>query len=546
MGLTGGAFVAKTYDFIIVGGGSAACVAAMRLVRDFGFSVLIIERGPRKTAKLMAFPAGYMKYLARDDFLEMHHTVSQPQLGGRGPIVPVAKALGGGSAVNAMVYMRGQREDYDGWAAHLGNGREWSYEDMLPHFKGIEANTRFNNEYHGISGNLRISEPQHTCDTTQDFLLAAQGLGHAYNPDFNGVRQNGVGIMQHTYGQWNGKTERSDAKKAFLDPLDGDPRLDIITDARVDRIVLENGRATGVTYTLNGESHTARAEREILVASGTYNSAKLMMLSGIGPADHLREHGITVALDLPGVGANLQDHHEVPVIATTKGKSGYFGEDKGWPMLRNGLQYLLFNSGPVTTTGIESCLFYDPDGSDRPSIQLYCAPIVYLDRDVSSAKPTHGVTFTSCLLRPKARGSVKLRSANPADQPLVDCNFFGDPDDLRLTLASLKVARQLLETEPFKSKIADEILPGPALQDDEALAKFAGQTVKTNYHPSGSLRMGPDSDPMSVVDGTLRVRGIDGLRVIDCSIIPFIPSGNTNAPAMAIGSKAAEMIGKGF
>lgn len=532
----------KSYDFVIAGGGSAACVAAMRLVRDFGLSVLIIERGPRDTARLMSFPAGYMKYLARDDFLEMHHTVPQPQLGGRGPIVPVAKALGGGSAVNAMVYMRGQNEDYDGWAAHLGNGSEWSYEDMLPHFKGIEANGRFNDRYHGISGALKVSEPRHISDTTEDFILSAQGLGHPYNPDFNGVRQNGVGIMQHTFAQWGRRIERSDAKKAFLDPLAGDTRLEIVTRARVDRVLVENGRAVGVVYTSNGESHRAHANREVLIAAGTYNSAKLMMLSGIGPADHLREHGIDIAVDLPGVGANLQDHHEVPVIASTKSKSGYFGQDRGWPMIRNGLQYLLFNSGPVTTTGIEACLFYDPDGGERPTIQLYCAPIVYLDRDVSSAKPTYGVTFTSCLLRPKARGSVKLRSANPDDQPVVDCNFFGDPDDLRLTLASLKTARRLLETEPFKAKIAEEILPGRSLQDEQSLAKFAGQTVKTNYHPSGSLRMGPESDPMSVVDGRLRVRGIDGLRVIDCSIIPFIPSGNTNAPAMAIGSKAASMI----
>ncbi|HTN61389.1 MAG TPA: GMC family oxidoreductase N-terminal domain-containing protein [Devosia sp.] len=534
--------MAQTYDFIIAGGGSAASVAAMRLVAEFGFSVLMLERGPRNTARLMAFPAGYMKFLARDDFLEMHHTVPQAQLGGRGPIVPVAKALGGGSAVNAMVYMRGQREDYDGWATYLGNQSEWSYADMLPHFKAIEANSRFNNDFHGIGGNLRDSEPGHISDTTQDFLLAAQGLGHEYNPDFNGARQNGVGIMQHTYGQWGRYKERSDAKKAFLDPLAGDERLTIITGARVDRILIENGRAIGVAYTRDGASHTAHAEREVLVGAGTYNSAKLMLLSGLGPAEQLREHGVAVVADLPGVGANLQDHHEVPVIATTKARSGYFGEDKGWPMLRNGLQYLLFNSGPVTTTGIEACLFYDPDGGERPTIQLYCAPIVYLDRDVSSAKPTYGVTFTSCLLRPKARGSVKLRSANPADQPLVDCNFFGHPDDLRLTLASVRHARQLLETEPFKAKIAEELLPGPAVQDEAGLTRFAGQTVKTNYHPSGSLRMGPDSDPMAVVDQRLRVRGVDGLRVIDCSIIPFIPSGNTNAPAMAIGSKAAAMI----
>ena len=535
------------YDFVIAGGGSAASVAAMRLVRDFGFTVLLLERGPASTNRIMAMPAGYMKFLARDDYLEMHKTVPQPQLGGRAPIVPVGKALGGGSAVNAMVYMRGQADDYDGWAASLGNSHHWSYQDMLPHFTELEANSRLSDQFHGTAGNLRVSDPGHVTGTTQDFLAAAQALGHEHNPDFNGARQNGVGIMQHTYGQWGRYKERSDAKKAFLDPLAADQRLTIITGARVDRIIIENGRAVGVAYTRDGQAHTARAGKEVLVAAGTYNSAKLMMLSGIGPAGHLREHGIEVLADLPGVGQNLQDHHEVPVIATTKAPSGYFGQDKGWPMIRNGLQYLLFNSGPVTTTGIEACLFFDPDGGDRPTIQLYCAPIVYLDRDVSAAKPTWGVTFTSCLLRPKARGSVTLRSADPAEQPLVNCNFFGHPDDLRLTIAALATARQLLQTEPLKSKIGEELLPGAAVMEDpQALERYCGQTVKTNYHPVGTLRMGMENDPMAVVSPHLKVHGLDGLRVIDCSIMPQIVSGNTNAPAMAIGSKAASLIGQEY
>ncbi|WIJ23873.1 GMC family oxidoreductase [Devosia sp. RR2S18] len=531
----------QKYDFIIVGGGSAASVAAMRLVRDYGLSVLLLERGRRRTNPIMGMPAGYMKYLARDTFLEMHKTAPQPQLGGRGPVVPVAKVLGGGSAVNAMVYMRGQKEDYEGWAAHLGNGEQWSYADMLPHFRSLEANSRFNNSYHGIDGGLRVSDPGHLSDTTEDFLLAAQGMGYAINPDFNGERQNGVGIMQHTYGKWNRRMRRSDASVAFLNQLEGDQRLKIETGARVDRVLLDGGRAVGVEYVAAGETHRVHAEREVLMAAGTYNTAKLLMLSGIGPADHLQEHGISVAADLP-VGSNLQDHHEVPVIATTTGKSGYFGQDRGWPMIRNGLQYLLFNSGPVTTTGIEACLFFDPDGGDRPTIQLYCAPIVYQDRDVAKAKPTWGVTFTSCLLRPKARGTVRLRSADPAAQPLVNCNFFGHPDDLRLTLKAMRVARELLETEPLRSKVREEILPGPALVDDESLAAFAGQTVKTNYHPSGSAPMGPEKDPAAVLDISLRVRGIEGLRVIDCSVMPTIVSGNTNAPAMAIGSKAADLV----
>lgn len=532
----------REYDFVIAGGGSAASVAAMRLVRHFGFSVLILERGPRDTTRLMRMPAGYMKYLAREDFLEMHRSVPQKQLGGRAPIVPVGRALGGGSAVNAMVYMRGQKEDYDGWAAELGAGTEWSYADMLPHFIGIERNSRFNDEYHGIEGNLRISEPGRIDPATEDYLLAAQGLGHPYNPDFNGARQNGVGIMQHTFGDWNGRKARSDAKTAFLDPLAADPKLAILTNAQVDRILIENGRAVGLAYRERGQPKTVRAKREVLIAAGTYNSAKLMLLSGLGPADHLKTFNIEVVADLPGVGRNLQDHHEVPLIMAAKGRYGYFGEERGLRALRNGLQYLLFNTGPVTTTGVEACLFYDPEGGERPTIQLYCVPIVYLDRDLTSAEPTFGMTLTSCLLRPKARGTVKLRSANPDDKPVVDCNFFGHPDDLRLSIASLRHAREIVAAEPLKSRLRAELLPGSGVLDDDALTKFCGQTVKTNYHPSGTLRMGRDDDPTAVVDARLRVRGIEALRVIDCSIIPAIPSGNTNAPAMAIGSKAASLI----
>ncbi|KQQ88212.1 GMC family oxidoreductase N-terminal domain-containing protein [Aureimonas sp. Leaf324] len=532
----------SAYDYVIAGGGTAACVAAMRLVKEHGARVLILERGPAKTARLMRMPAGYMKYLARDDFLEMHRTAAQPRLGGRAPIVPQAKALGGGSAVNAMVYMRGQREDYDGWDAHLGGGSGWAYEDLLPHFRALERNTKFNDRYHGIDGGLLVSDPGALCDTTQDYLLTAQGMGIPLNPDFNGARQAGVGVMQHTMGLRNGRMERCDAVTAFIADLLNDRRLTIVTGAQVDRVLFEGGRAVGLSYRVGGQAKTVNATREVLLAAGTYNTAKLMMLSGLGPADHLREHGIDVRADLPGLGSSLQDHHEVPVIATTKGPSGYFGQDKGWPMVRNGLQYMLFASGPVTTTGIESCLFYDPDGGERPTIQLYCAPIVYLDRDVSSAKPSHGVTLTSCLLRPKARGTVRLRSGDPDAMPLVDSNFFGDPDDLRLTVASLRFAREVLASRPLSDRIRDELLPGRDVTDDAGLEAFCGKTVKTNYHPVGSAPMGPDDDPMAVLDASLRVRGVEGLRVIDCSAMPMIPSGNTNAPVMALASRAVDLI----
>ncbi|MDE0534227.1 MAG: GMC family oxidoreductase N-terminal domain-containing protein [Albidovulum sp.] len=528
------------YDYIIAGGGSSACVAATRLVRDFGARVLLIERGPARTNWLLRMPAGYMKYLARDDFLEMHETVPQEQLDGRAPIVPQARALGGGSAVNAMVYMRGQRQDYDGWDAFLGGGSGWSYGDMLPHFKRLERNTKFNNEYHGIDGGLWVSDPGYTAEMTEAFVLAAQGRGFAYNPDFNGECQAGVGLMQNTIG----RHERCDAVRAFLSRVRDSPCLKIITKAQVTRIVIENGRAVGVEFSKNGNSTTVRTGGEVLVATGTYNTAKLLMLSGIGPPDHLKEHGIACIADLPGVGENLQDHHEVPLICATSGSVGYFRQDRGWRMIRNGLQYLMFRSGPVTTIGVEACAFHDPDGGERPTIQLYCAPIVYLDRDFTDLKPTNGVTLTSCLLRPKARGTVRLRSGNPNDKPLVDCRFFGHPEDLRLTIKAVRIAREVLATEPAASLISEELLPGKDVASDDGLRNYSNRTVKTNYHPVGTARMGADNDPNAVVDTELRVRGIENLRVVDCSVMPFIPSGNTNAPAMAVADRAVSIMRK--
>jgi choline dehydrogenase len=534
----GTAMTAKAYDYIIAGGGSAGCVAATRLVRDHGARVLLIERGAARGSRLLAMPAGYMKFLARDDFLEMHEPVPQAQLGGRAPIVPQARLLGGGSAVNAMVYMRGQKEDYDGWDRALGGNSGWSYADMLPHFRRMEHNTRLTDAYHGTAGSLWVSDPGYTCAMTLAFMRAVQATGVPFNADFNGAHQAGVGLMQHTIGNH----VRCDARRAFLAQVAADPKLTVATQANVTRILVENGRAVGVSYRRGGEDVEARAKAEVLVAAGSYNTPKLMMLSGLGPADHLAAHGIPVVADLPGVGANLQDHHEVPVVATTNGPFGYFGEDRGWRMLRNGLQYVLFKSGRVLTTGVESCACLDPNGGERPTIQLYCVPTVYLDRDVMGVAPTHGVTLNACLMRPKARGSVRLRSADPMDKPLVDSNYFGEPDDLRLSIAGLRRARDVLAASPVREMIDAEIFPGSAVASDEALAAHCRRTVKTNYHPVGTCRMGADGDPLAVLAKDLRVRGVDGLRVIDASVMPAIVSGNTNAPAMAIAARAVAIM----
>jgi choline dehydrogenase len=530
--------MARDYDTIIVGGGSAGCVAATRLVRDHGARVLLIERGPARGHPILRMPAGYMKFLAREDYLEMHQAVPQPQLDGRAPIVPQARLLGGGSAVNAMVYMRGQREDYDGWDAFLGGGSSWSYAELLPYFTAMERNTRLGPPYHGTAGTLVVGDPGRIDPMSRAYMDAIQSLGIPANPDFNGARQAGVGPMQHTYG----RSGRSSAVRAFLDQVRRDPRLSLVTEALVTRVLIEHGRAVGVEYVKDGAVTQARAAGEVLVAAGTYNTAKLLMLSGIGPAAHLRAHGIAVVADLPGVGENLQDHHEVPVISAARGPMGYYGQDRGWRMLRNGLQYLLTRTGPVATTGVECCAFLDPDGGERPTIQLYFVPTVYFDRDVTDIAPTWGCTLTPCLLRPKARGTVRLRSADPRDKPLVDSRFFGHPDDLRLTLAAMRFARRVLAAPPLSGLVAHEMLPGSAAQSDDDLTRYAKRMVKTNYHPVGTARMGPPDDAMAVLDTHLRVRGVDALRVIDCAAIPFIPSGNTNAAALMLGSRAVALI----
>jgi choline dehydrogenase len=530
-----------TAEYIIVGGGSSASVMTSRLI-DAGHSVILIERGPARARGMRAFylpmPAAWMRGIGGSPVVEMHTPVLQPHLDGRTPAIGQAAILGGGSAVNGMVYMRGQAQDYDDWDRMLGQGSGWSYRQMLPHFKGMEHNHRLGGEFHGTEGTLHVSDAGAVADLTESFILAAQSLGLPFNPDFNGAQQNGVGLMQFT----TNKGRRCNAVDAFLAPLAGNPRLTIMTDTLVTRILIENGRAVGVVCQNGGKQIRLRAESEVLLAAGSFATPKLLMLSGLGPADHLQSHGIEVQVDLPGVGANLQDHHEVPIVAPTRRPMGYFGQDKGWPLIRNGLQYLMFKTGPATSIGVEACAFVDPDGSDRPTLQMYCIPTVYLDKDVNGVEPTHGITINACLLRPEARGTVRLASADPLAKPLIDNNYLGSPNDLRLEIAGLRYARDLLAAKPLDGLVGTEILPGPAATDDEALAAHCRRTVKTNWHPVGTARMGHPDDPDAVTDTRLQVRGVAGLRVIDCSAMPRVPSGNTNAPAMAFASRAAELI----
>lgn len=534
----------EEFDHIVVGGGSAGCVAAARLVADGGHRVLLLEGGHSNRHPLLDMPPGIFKMINGSKFMHYHTTVPQPHLNGRAHDIPQGNVLGGGSSVNAQVYMRGRPSDYDAWDAALrGNndGADWSWPAVLKHFRGMEDNNRLLNDFHGVGGRMQVSDPGHIDQLSRWFVQAVQGLGEPFNPDFNGPSQRGVGFYQ--FMNRNGR--RSSAAYAFLSPLDGDPRLTLRLRSRAERLIIKNGRAVGVVWRdKSGAQRESYTRGEIIVTAGALITPKLLMLSGIGPADHLREHGIEVTADLPGVGQNLIDHPEVPIIATANGPYGYFKQGNGWRMLMNGLQFKLFKSGRILSAGVEAGAFVNPsDPTAEPTIQAFCVPIVYLDRDtLTLVENTHGLTVTTVVVKPKSRGEVRLRSANPADKPLVSPNLLKHPEDMAAMIAGQRFFIRAFQTEPLVSRVKRLAIPDPAKLDDATLTEHCKRFVKTNYHPASTARMGADGDPLAVLDSRMRVRGVEGLRVADMSAVPDINAGNTNAPAMMLGDRCADFI----
>lgn len=527
-----------TYDYIIVGGGSAGCVTANRLVAEHQASVLMLEAGGPDSNPLIRMPAGFLKFLKGSPYLIEHQSVPQPKLGGRRVAIWQANVLGGGSSINGMVYMRGIPADYDHWDEVTG-GAGWGWADMLPYFKKQEGNQRLNNEAHGIDGPLKVSDPVYLAEMSFIYMKTMQARGVRLTDDFNAGDQRGVGLMQTT----TGARQRCSAVQAFLQPVRQNPLLEVKTGAKVMRILFEGGRAVGVEYRKDTRIVEVRARREVILAAGAFVTPQILMLSGIGPGEHLREHGIEVRVDAQGVGANLHDHHEVPLIATTNRNYGYFGEDSGWRMIRNGLNYLAFKGGPVSSTGVEACAFINPlEPEGRPNLKLYCVPSIYGDKDVLGFEPTHGVTFTSCVLQPKSRGTVRLRSADPFDLPLINPNYLDHEDDMRLQVAAVRYAREGLKVRPLADTIERELMPGADITTDSELEDYCRKTVKTNWHPCGTARMGRADDPMAVLTPDLKVKGIEGLRVFDASLMPTVPHGNTNAPALAAADRAVDMM----
>lgn len=534
----------EEYDHIVVGGGSSGCVAAARLVEEGGNRVLLLEGGHSHRHPLLDMPPGIFKMINGSKFMHYHTTVPQPHLNGRAHDIPQANVLGGGSSVNAQVYIRGRPSDYDAWDAMLrGNndGADWSWQAVLRHFRGMEDNNRLNNAYHGVDGKMQVSDPGHIDQMSRWFVQAVQAMGEPFNPDFNGPSQRGVGFYQFM----NRHGRRSSAAYAFIAPLERDARLTVRLESRAERIIIEQGRAVGVVWRdKSGAERRSYARGEVIVTAGALITPKLLMLSGVGPADHLRDHRIEVLADLPGVGQNLIDHPEVPIIATANGAYGYFRQGDGWRMLLNGLQFKLFKTGRILSAGVEAGAFVNPtDPEAEPTIQAFCVPIVYLDRDtLSLVEKTHGLTVTTVVVKPKSRGEVRLRSANPADKPLVSPNLLKHPDDMATMIAGQRFFLRAFQTAPLDSRIKRLAIPDPERLDDAALGDHCRRFVKTNYHPASTARMGADGDPMAVLDARMRVRGIEGLRVADMSAVPDINAGNTNAPAMMLGDRCADFV----
>jgi choline dehydrogenase-like flavoprotein len=525
-----------SFDYIVVGGGSAGCVLAARLSEDAHIRVALLEAGSVDKSVLIHCPLG-MALLAQTGQANWNFdTVPQPGLNGRRGYQPRGKVLGGSSSLNAMVYIRGQREDYDAWAAEGNSG--WSFDEVLPYFKRAEDNARGADAWHGTGGPLHVQDLTSPNVLGTQFIEAGRQAGLVVNPDFNGADQEGVGMYQVTHK--NG--ERHSAAKAYLTPHLNRPNLTVLTGAHTSKILIESQRAVGVEFIRGGQRQQLRATREVLLSAGAMQSPQILMLSGIGPKAHLEAHGIAPLHDLPGVGQNLHDHMDVvqmldaPQLKESLGIS-LKGSIK---MLRGISEWRNHRTGILTSNVAEAGGFIKSDTSETaPDLQLHfvVAKIVNHARTVVLG---HGVSCHICVLRPRSRGSIQLASRDPFAPPLIDPNFLSNQDDLRRLVKGFRIMRHILHQPAIAALNARETPISAQAQSDQEIEQFIRNFGDTIYHPVGTCRMGQGS--MDVVDSQLRVHGIGGLRVVDASIMPRITSGNTNAPTIMIAEKAADLI----
>ena len=526
------------FDYIIVGAGSAGCVLANRLSEDPRIKVLLLEAGVRDWHPFIHMPAGLAKLVGKKGVNWDYDTAPQAQLDGRRLWWPRGKVLGGSSSINAMCYIRGVPRDYDEWVEIGAEG--WGWNDVLPWFKRAEGNERGADALHGADGPLKVANLRHSNPLSRAFIEAAAQAGHARNDDFNGPVQDGFGLYQVT--QTNGA--RCSSAVAYLDPAKPRENLTVVTRALASRVEFDQpasrqGRATGVSYLQRGRTRLAKARREVLLCGGAINSPQLLMLSGIGPAAHLREHAIDVRVDLAGVGGNLQDHLDACTLQHSKQKITYDHISD----VTTAWNYYLHRQGVGTSNVAEAGGFLRsrlaPD--ERDDVQFHFVPAMLDDHGRHRLKGW-GYTVHACNLRPNSRGRISLQSSNPADKARIDAGYLTDPggDDLRHMIECVRLSREILSQHAFAPYRGAEIFPGADAKDDKALEAFIRAKAETVYHPVGSCRMGLGAS--AVVDPQLRVRGVDGLRVVDASVMPKLIGGNTNAPTIMIAERAAEMI----
>ncbi len=527
------------FDYVIVGAGSAGCAIAARLSEDPNVSVCLLEAGGPDKSILIHAPVGVVAMLPTKINNYAYQTVPQPGLNGRRGYQPRGKTLGGSSSINAMLYVRGHATDYDHWAS-LGNPG-WAYDDVLPLFKRSENNERFGNDaFHGSGGPLNVAELRSPSGLDEVFVQAAVNQGIPRTPDYNGAEQYGSFLYQVT--QKNG--ERCSAAKGYLTPNLSRPNLAVITHATCSRILLDGRRARGVAYYQGNELKEVRARREVVLSGGAFGSPQLLMLSGIGPADQLQRQGITVAHALPGVGQNLQDHIDYVQTYLTSSRTETFGVSArgGVRMTKGIFEWRRQRTGPISSPFAEAGAFFRSSPEVKvPDLQLIFV-VAIVDDHARKMHLGHGISCHLTLLRPKSRGSVGLASPDPRDAPLIDPRFFSDPADMPVMLDGAAKMQAILEDQALAPYRGPKMLYTVRSGDRAGLEADIRNRADTQYHPVGTCKMGTDSDPLAVVDARLRVRGIEGLRVADASIMPTLVGGNTNAPTIMIGEKAADLI----
>ena len=523
------------FDYVIVGAGSAGCVLANRLSADGKHSVLLLEAGPKDTNVWIHVPLGYGRLFKEKTVNWMYQTEPEPGLDGRQVFQPRGKVLGGSSSINGLLYVRGQHEDYDRWRQRGNDG--WGYDDVLPYFRKAENQQHGADGFHGAGGPLPVSDLSYADPLSAAFIEAAAETGVPRNPDFNGATQEGAGYFQTTTRHGR----RASTAVAYLRPAKGRTNLHIETSALAQRIVFDGRRAVAVEYRKQGSLRTARARKEILVSSGAYNSPQLLQLSGVGPAELLRKHGIDVVLDAAGVGHDLQDHLQVRVVmrCTQRITLNDVVNSPARKVLA-GLRYAAFRTGPLSiAAGTSGAFFKTNPRLATPDVQIHFLPFS-TDKMGEKLHSFSGFTASVCQLRPESRGSLRIRSADPAAPPEIRINYLATEVDRTTNVEGLKILRRILRAPALKPYVVDEVDPGAKVSTDEDLLNYCRQRGSTIYHPTSTCRMG--SDPLAVVDQRLRVRGLDGLRVVDASVMPDLVSGNTNAAIIMIAEKASDMI----